>query len=108
VVMAASKTYYQYKTELYNVVNLDGIVGLLHYNRAVQAFNSQDLSASINHLDQAIRSYQSPRTEEFSKIILYSVMESKLDPSVKAVFLKKIQSIRSVKMPVVASAYTSN
>jgi hypothetical protein len=98
------KTLYRFKVDLYNRITLEGIIGLLHYNLAVDAFNRQDLQTSIFHLDKAILLYQSSRIEEFSKIILLSVMESKLDRSEKETCLRKIQSIRQHKMPAVASS----
>jgi hypothetical protein len=101
---SSDKTYYRLKTALYNHITLEGIVGLLHYNLAVDAFNRQDLQSSIMHLDKAILLYQSSRVDEFSKIILLSVMESKLERSVKETCLRKIQSIRQHKMPAIANS----
>jgi hypothetical protein len=98
------KTLYRFKVDLYNRITLEGIIGLLHYNLAVEAYNRQDLRSSISHLDKAILLYQSSRIEEFSKIILLSVMESKLERSEKETYLRKIQSIRQRKMPAIASS----
>jgi hypothetical protein len=98
------KTLYRFKIDIYNRITLDGIIGLLHYNLAVQAYNRQDLRTSIVHLDKAILLYQSSRIEEFSKIILLSVIESKLERSEKETCLRKIQSIRQHKMPAIASS----
>jgi len=98
------KTYYRYNAELYNSVSLDQLLGLLHYNLAIEAYNSHDLKSSISHLDKAIQLYNSPRIEEFSRIILLSVMESKLEASVKEDCVRQIQSIRNRKAQVMASA----
>lgn len=101
---SADKIYYRYNFELYNAIDLDQLLGLLHYNLAIKAYNDQQLSSAIAHLDEAMMLYQSPRIEEFSKIVLLSVAESKLAASVKETYLKKIQSIRKYKMPAVASS----
>ena len=99
----ANKVYYRYNIDIYNEIGLNEILGLLHYNLAIVAYNEQQLSRAIIHLDNAMRLYQSTRFEEFSKIMLLSVAESKLETSVKEQCLKKLQSIRRYKMPVVAS-----
>jgi hypothetical protein len=103
---AGDKIYYRFNTSLYNTITMDGILGLMHYNLAIEAYNTQDLPACVSHLDKAIKLYQSPRIEEFSKIIHLTILESKLELSVKESCLKKIQSIRRQKMPVVASTKT--
>jgi hypothetical protein len=47
--------------------------------------------------------YSSPRIAEFSAILLLTVLESKLDESVKEDYLKRIQAIRKKQLPVMAS-----
>jgi hypothetical protein len=101
---SSDKAYYRFKTPLYNRITLDGITGLLHYNLAVEAYNKQDLQSSITHLDKAISLYQSSRIEEFSRIIFLSVLESKLEHSVKETCLRKIQWIRQHKVPAIANS----
>lgn len=98
-----SKTYYRYNFNLYHEVNLDEILGLLHYNNAVAAFNSQKLPESVRELNKSIDSYYSPRVEEFSRIILLNVMESELDASAREECIKGIQSLRKKQFVVTAS-----
>jgi hypothetical protein len=100
---ASSKTYYRYNFYLYNSVNLDQVLGLLHYNLSIVAFNAKDLSLSIHHLGKAMELYQSPRFEEFSGIILLSVMEGNLDSSDKERCLEKIRALRNKHVVVTAS-----
>jgi hypothetical protein len=38
---ASSKAYYRYNFDLYKVVNLDEVVGLLYYNLSIVAFNAK-------------------------------------------------------------------
>ena len=99
----SSKTYYHYKVDLYNVVNLDQMLGLLHYNLSIVAYNQQNLPAAIQHLSKAMELHNSPRIEEFSKIILLSVIESNLEASVKEKCLEHIQSLRKKQLVVTAS-----
>ncbi len=98
-----SKTYYRYNFNLYHEVNLDEILGLLHYNNAVAAFNSQKLPESIRELNRSVELYYSPRVEEFSRIVLLSVVESDLDASAREKCLKGIQSLRKKQFVVTAS-----
>lgn len=98
-----SKAYYRYNFDLYNSVNLDQMAGLLHYNLSIEAFNANELSLAIDHLSKAMESYQSPRTDEFSKIILLSIMEGDLNPSEKARCIESIRSLRQKHVVVTAS-----
>jgi hypothetical protein len=82
-----SKTYYSYRSSLYNEITLDQLTGLFHYNLAVQAFNDRDETSAVRHLEESVKTYYSPRTEELSRIILLSLQYSKTpaaDPSLKS------------------------
>jgi len=100
---SSDKAYYKYNVDLYNQVNLDQLLGLLHYNLSIVAYNEQNLPLSIHHLSKAMESYQSPRFDEFSRIILLSVMEAKLEPSEKAKCLETVRSLRKKHLVVTAS-----
>jgi len=99
----SSKTYYRYNFDLYKSVSLDEVLGLLYYNLSIVAFNSKDLNLAIDHLGKAIELYQSPRIEEFSKIILLTVLEGNLDPSEKERCLENIRALRNKHLIVTAS-----
>lgn len=98
------KKYYRYTFELYSEVKLEQLLGLLHYNIAIAKYNDQEFQAAIAHLDQALELYDSPRIEEFSRIITLSVVESSLSTSVKEFYIKKLQSIRKKHVMMAASA----
>ena len=101
---ASNKTYYRYKVDLFNEVDLDQMLGLLHYNLSIQAYNSHKFPVAIEQLEHATKLYHSPRIEEFSKIILLSVIESNLEEQVKAVYVRNIQSLRKGQLSVTASS----
>jgi hypothetical protein len=101
---APSKTYYKYETNLYNEVNLDQLLGLLHYNLSVVAFNAREFPLAVQHLGKALDLYASPRMEEFSRILMLSVVASDLDVSVKEKYLRSIQSLRKKQLALTASA----
>ena len=100
----SSKTYYHYDFDLFSGVNLDQVVGLLHYNLSIAAFNEQQLAASAIALARAIELYQSPRIEAFSKLILMAILTSDLDQSTKERYLRIIYAIRSRPLQITASA----
>jgi len=102
-VAGGKKKYYEYNVNLYQQVSLDQMSGLLHYNFSIEAYNQQNFQEAIHHLDKALDLYSSPRITEFSAILLLSVLESKLDESVKEGYLKRIQAIRKKQLPVMAS-----
>jgi hypothetical protein len=102
----SDKSYYQFRFELFSTVTLDQMMGLMYYNRAVKAFNDKQLGDAIQYLDRAFVLYQSPRIDEFSKILLLSVAESSLDQEVRASYVRKLQQIRKKKTDFVANAAT--
>lgn len=95
---------YQLDCNLYNVVKLDEMAGLLHYNLAIAAHNDHQLELSIEHLDQATNLYNSPRMEALTRLVLLSVVESKLDAESKTLFIKRIQAFRKRNLMALAQA----
>lgn len=67
---------YQFKTRLYKEVTLDELTGLLHFNLAANAYNTQNYEQAVFHLEQSGALYQSPRIQEFSDVILLTLRES--------------------------------
>ncbi len=57
--------------------------GLLYFNRAVEAFNKNELSNCCLYLEQAWKIYDNPRIEAFTPILLHSIEASSLDESSK-------------------------
>jgi hypothetical protein len=97
-----SKTSYQFAASLYNSVNLDEILGLLHYNLSVQAYNKNDLRNSVEHLEKASRFYTSSRIEEFTRIVSLTILERPMQQETRNTLLKKINAIQN-KHAIVAS-----
>jgi hypothetical protein len=97
-----SKRSYQFATTLYNTVNLDEILGLLHYNLSVQAYNKNDLRNSVEQLEKACRFYTSSRIEEFTQIVALTVLERSMQQETRNTLLKKIKAIQN-RHAIVAS-----
>jgi hypothetical protein len=104
--LTASNTtavYYKYSFELFNSVDLPELLGLLHYNQAVAAFNQNNIEGAVTHLPLANEFYASSRIDEFAQLLLLSLQQSKLDNETKRVYLKEVFLIRQKMLPSVAS-----
>ncbi|MEP6737252.1 MAG: hypothetical protein ABJA70_17135 [Chryseolinea sp.] len=96
------KRNYQYSTDLYKEVSLDEMTGLLYYNLAIVSYNKKELSNAVEQLQQAIAHYQSPRTEEFSRLLLLTVVDSELEEHLKERCIKDLQSMRRTNVNLTA------
>ncbi len=90
----SNKLYYQFNVALYNPIDVMNIPGLLHYNLAVDHYNQEKLIPAIDHLEKAQTYYTSQRLEEFSKIVLLTVVESNLQELEKLQLVRRLQHIR--------------
>jgi hypothetical protein len=97
----SSKIYYRYQFNLYNAVDLDELLGLTYYNLSIEAYNRQQYSLSISHLDRAAKLYHSSRIDELSRVILLTLAAKDLTQSEKENFVRKIQTLRQ-KLPGLA------
>lgn len=102
--VAGGKKGYLFNFDLYNEVTLDQLLGLLHYNLAIDYYNHGKIQQALTHLDKALDLYNSPRIEEFTRVMQYTVVCSTLEAPVKTFYVKKIQSLRKKRMLVMASA----
>jgi hypothetical protein len=97
------KTYYHYSFELFHEVTPNQLAGLLYFNQAIKAYNRNDLLTCALLLEHSKRNYESPRVEEFAKVLVKSILESNLSTEIKGrVILKYKNSILS-KSSLVAS-----
>jgi hypothetical protein len=71
----ASK-YFPMAGALYNEVNADHLVGLLHYNLSIAAFNKGEIEQAVSHLEKASQFYYSARLKEFSKLLIIHIVKS--------------------------------
>ena len=93
---------YRFSFDLYKTVSLEELQGLLYYNKAVDAFNHQQLENSIQFLEKAHTLYSSARIQEFSTILMTAVQQSDWTAEAKEKYLQIIFSI-SEKNSLVAS-----
>jgi hypothetical protein len=95
--------YYQFTFELFRSVSLKELQGLLYYNKAVDAFNHQDLQESAQSLKKAHTFYSSPRIDEFSQILMLSLQQSNIDTQLRLECIKTVKSIEDDLHSSVAS-----
>ncbi|HEX5170345.1 MAG TPA: hypothetical protein VFW11_14305 [Cyclobacteriaceae bacterium] len=91
---SSNKTYYHFQFDLYNQVDLNELIGLLYYNQSVAAFNRNRMDEAVNALDKAASYYKSQRIEEFSRVILLTLIQSNLESSTKQLYVDKVKSLR--------------
>jgi len=87
------RDYYQFSFELFRPVSLTELQGLLYYNKAVDAFNHQDLQESAQSLKKAYAFYFSPRIDEFSQVLLLALQQSNLDNQLRVECMKTLITI---------------
>ena len=90
---SSNKSYYHFTFDLYNEVDLNELTGLLYYNLAVSAFNQHQIEQSISLLEMATSYYSSERIEEFSRVILLTLVHSNLESTTKQTYVNKVKSI---------------
>jgi hypothetical protein len=95
--------YYRYNFNLFNRVQQHELTGLLYFNQAVEAFNRNEILASIELLSKAGEQYNSPRITEFSDILILAVHESDMKPELKSSLKRTLQTIRYKALPTMAS-----
>lgn len=71
------KSLYTFQYSIYRSVDLNQLTGLLLYNKAVEAFNHDNLKQCVWYLDETEKYYTSERITEFSSLIAYVLADSK-------------------------------
>ena len=75
-VVASAKpksNYYLYSFNLYTQISTSQMVGLLHFNQAVKAFNKQEWIPCANQLAITRKTYDSQRVKELALLLIQSV-----------------------------------
>jgi hypothetical protein len=99
-----NSTYYTYSFDLYKKISPFQLTGLLHFNRAVNAFNQHEWLACANELALSESKYESPRVKELAALLVQSVITSDdANEEVKGAVLKRFKSYWLEKQPTVAN-----
>lgn len=100
---APRKVEYCYPFQLFDQVGLDEIVGLMHYNIAVEAYNKKDFAVVVERLRLTTERYASPRVEAFSKLTIATILNSDLAQEEKDHYVRQLQRIRRGNSLLLAS-----
>jgi hypothetical protein len=84
---------YNFQNTLFNEVTLEDIIGLLHFNLAVNEYNRKNFERATYHLEQANQFYQSSRMIEFSEVVVLTLKELKpKDAEALSARLRKVRN----------------
>ncbi|MTI39669.1 hypothetical protein [Fulvivirga lutimaris] len=100
---ASSVTEYAFNTKIHNAVDLNKLVGLQYYNRAVDTFNNGDILFTLDLLEKSTVFYHSERIVEFGIVLAQAIMNDKsLNDEIKSVSINRVGSFIRTK-DIVAS-----
>jgi hypothetical protein len=94
--------YYDYSFQLYKEVNPIQLAGLLHFNQAVNAFNSKQWKLCADQLELSAKKYNSPRVKELAVLLVETVLQSSTDEELKQSVLQRFKSAWLESQPMVA------
>ncbi|MCC6833849.1 MAG: hypothetical protein IT213_02590 [Cytophagales bacterium] len=80
---SSERLHYQFNLNLYQIIQANQLSGLLLFNQAIVAFNSQQYETCALRLGEAIRVYDSPRTSEFATILIAAISNSSINDETK-------------------------
>jgi len=95
-----TRHYFEYSSNVLDTVNLNGLLGLLHFNHAVQAYNEKNYKHAIAHLHHAYLLHKGKRLGEFKTILLLTVQHSNLPIQQKEKYIQKINNIGSTSYKI--------
>jgi hypothetical protein len=85
----AGTQHYSFKGDLFHKVLPAQLKGLLHFNQAVVAFNTHNLSICIDQLELAKKSYNNTRIRELAELVASAIAFSTLSEKEKySLFIK--------------------
>ena len=94
---------YLSRIRIFHELHTQQLPGLLYFNRAVEAFNKNDLSNCCLFLEQAWKIYDNQRIEVFAPILLHSIEVSQIEKSSKEKLMRLIQTHQQSSSRTIAS-----
>ncbi|NJN40907.1 MAG: hypothetical protein HC811_00335 [Flammeovirgaceae bacterium] len=91
------KLYLNYAFELFQKVEPEKLTGLLFFNRAVKAYNSQNIMQAVQYLEKASVIYYSPRIDSFCPLLSEVCLSSQLDEAVKSELVSRLARLKADK-----------
>jgi hypothetical protein len=89
---------FEYRKAYRDTVSITGILGLLHYNHSVEAFNRRDFKKAIAHLHHALLLHRSEKLVTFLDVMYTTILfDDSLQQEVKHNHLEKLRMLRTKK-----------
>ncbi|MEQ8476957.1 hypothetical protein [Fulvivirga sp.] len=100
---SASTSEYAFNAKIHDAVDLNKLIGLQYYNRAVYTFNNGNILPTLDLLEKSTVFYHSERIVEFGIVLAQAIMDDKsLDDEIKSVSINRVGSFIKAK-DIVAS-----
>ncbi|UII34086.1 hypothetical protein LVD17_09695 [Fulvivirga ulvae] len=95
---SVDKDVYVFRNQVNETIDMYDLVGLHYYNAAVNSFNQEDISTSINNLEKAVVFYFSPRISEFGLLVGKTLLQvNHIQGEDKRDYLNRINHLLSVE-----------
>jgi len=88
--------------KIFHELQSQQLPGLLYYNRAIVAFNKNDLSSCCSYLEKAWKIYDNQRIEIFTPILLHAIAHSQMEKADKEKLIQIIQAHRQSSLHTIA------
>lgn len=85
---------YEFSFNLWEAVSLTELKGLLYFNHAVEAYNQQQLDASVSFLVMAGKFRPSERIQELASVIMLTIANSELALQAKEKLISQLREVR--------------
>ncbi|MBL6447451.1 hypothetical protein JMN32_14125 [Fulvivirga sp. 29W222] len=90
----ANKEVYVFESQVNDNIDMFDLVGLHYYNAAINSFNQEDISSSIDNLEKAVVFYFSPRISEFGLLVAKTLLEvDQIQDEAKRDYLNRINNL---------------
>ena len=100
---SSNPTEYAFHTKIHDAVDLNKLVGLQYYNRAVDTFNNGNILPTLDLLEKSTVFYHSDRIVEFGIVLAQAIMEDNtIDDNTKSASINRVGSFIRTK-DIVAS-----
>jgi hypothetical protein len=90
---SSSRRAYEFSFHLLREVSPSELVGLLYYNRSVEAYNQRQLVESVSFFEKAAQYYHSERMDALAGILYQAVRESALSETDKKKYAQQLKAL---------------
>lgn len=102
-IRASREGLYQFTFNLFREVSPSELLGLVHYNLSIEAFNQRKLEKAVAQLLEAARLYRSERISEFAGILVQAIAASDWSADQQTRSTQQLASLLPASATLVAS-----